>query len=121
MRAAAAHLVGRHDFASFANNPGYERRRGTVRTVHHLHLVRRSFGLDLVIQGDGFLYNMVRAIAGTLRDVGWGKIRPGSVSEILGARDRARAGPTLEPGGLYLVRVLYPPDSLVSEGAQRPL
>jgi tRNA pseudouridine38-40 synthase len=116
MRQAAAHLLGRHDFASFASNPGYERKRGTVRTIHHLHLVRRPRGLDLVVQGDGFLYNMVRAIAGTLRDVGFGRCSPGVVAEILAARDRARAGATLEPGGLYLVRVLYPPDALALDG-----
>ena len=74
--------------------------------------MRRPFGLDLVIQGDGFLYNMVRAIAGTLRDVGWGKYGPEMVLEILQARDRARAGPTLEPGGLYLASVLYPAAAL---------
>jgi len=108
MRSAARHLIGCHDFASFASNPGYQRQRGTVRTIHHLHMMRRPFGLDLVIQGDGFLYNMVRAIAGTLRDVGWGKYPPDRVLEILTARDRARAGPTLEPGGLYLASVLYP-------------
>lgn len=120
MREAARHLIGRHDFASFANNPGYPLRRGTVRTVHHLHLMRRPFGLDLVIQGDGFLYNMVRAIAGTLRDVGWGKCSPAAVSEILQARDRSRAGVTLEPGGLYLARVLYPAGALALDG-QMPL
>lgn len=108
MRLAARHLVGRQDFASFASNPGYQRQRGTVRTIRHVHVMRRPFGLDLVIQGDGFLYNMVRAIAGTLRDVGWGKYPPDRVLEILAAKDRSAAGPTLEPGGLYLATVLYP-------------
>ena len=108
MRVGAGALVGRHDFASFASNPGYERKRGTVRRIEHLHVVRRPAGVDLVIQGDGFLYNMVRAIAGTLRDVGSGRLPRGCVRDILEARDRSRAGMTLEPGGLYLVRVLYP-------------
>ncbi len=107
MRAAARALVGRHDFASFASNPGYRRTRGTVRTVHHLHVMRRPHGVDVMVQGDGFLYNMVRTMAGTLRDVGSGKLRAEAAPQILAARDRAAAGPTLEPGGLFLVRVLY--------------
>lgn len=109
MRRGGAALVGTHDFASFASNPGYERKRGTVRTVQRLHVVRRRREVALVIQGDGFLYNMVRAIAGTLRDVGVGKLPSCRVGEILAARDRRVAGPTIEPGGLYLVRVLYGP------------
>jgi tRNA pseudouridine38-40 synthase len=108
MRAAAALLRGTHDFASFATNPGYQRRRGTVRCVRHLHLCRRPHGLDLVIQGDGFLYNMVRAIAGLLRDVGRGRIAVAQVQDILAARDRRAASANLPAYGLYLVRVLYP-------------
>ncbi|MEM7198789.1 MAG: tRNA pseudouridine(38-40) synthase TruA [Planctomycetota bacterium] len=115
MRAAAAQLVGRHDFASFASNPGYERSRGTVRRIQHLHLVRRPHGIDLVVQGDGFLYNMVRTIAGTLRDVGLGRKTPAGVGEILRACDRRRAGATLEPGALYMVRVLYRPEDLAMD------
>ena len=112
MREAAHQLVGRHDFASFASNPGYSRKRGTVRRIDHLPVVRRPFGVDIVVQGEGFLYNMVRAIAGTLRDVGFGKYPPVHVGEILRARDRRLAGATMEPSGLYLLRVLYPPDVL---------
>lgn len=120
MRAGARHLIGRHDFASFANNPGYERKRGTVRHVQHLHVVRRPSGVDMVIQGDGFLYNMVRAVAGTLRDVGWGKYPPEHVGEILRAQDRGSAGATLEPGGLYLARVAYPPEALALDDESTP-
>ena len=108
MRRAASHLVGEHDFASFASNPGHVRKRGTVRRIDHLRVVRRPHGVDVVVQGNGFLYNMVRAISGTLREVGQGKCPPSRVSEILTARDRRMAGVTMEPGGLYLVRVLYP-------------
>ena len=109
MRLAARVLCGRHDFASFATNPGYQRMHGTVRTIQHLHLMRRPHGVDLVIQGDGFLYNMVRTFAGTLRDVGIGKHVPEHVAEVLEVRDRAAAGATIEAGGLYLATVLYPP------------
>lgn len=116
MRRAAAVLVGEHDFASFASNPGHPRKRGTVRRVDHVHVLRRPHGVDLMVQGGGFLYNMIRAFAGTLRDVGTGRTPPDRVAEILAARDRRVAGPTAEPQGLYLVRVLYPAASL-ADGA----
>ena len=119
MREAVAHLVGRHDFASFATNPGYERKRGTVRTIHHLHLVQRPWGIDLAVQGDGFLYNMVRAIAGTLVDVGGGRLTPSDVKRILDACDRSEAGPTAPAAGLYLLRVLYDPCVIPADVASR--
>jgi tRNA pseudouridine38-40 synthase len=109
MRRAGALLVGRHDFAAFASNPGYERKRGTVRTVQHLHLRRRPWGFDLAVQGNGFLYNMVRAIAGTLIDVGSGRLSVADVAGILRSRDRRQGGPVAPACGLYLMRVLYEP------------
>lgn len=112
MRLAARHLCGEHDFASFATNPGYERKRGTVRRVDQLRVVRRPHGFDLVVQGSGFLYNMVRAIAGTLIEVGVGKRTPDEVAAILAARDRRRAGENAPAEGLYLLRVLYPAHAL---------
>ncbi len=113
MRAGAAHLVGEHDFSSFATNPGYVRRRGCVRRIDRIHLFRRRHGIDLVVQGNGFLYNMVRTIAGTLREVGLGRHPPDHVARVLAARDRRHAPATLEAGGLYLLRVIYPRDLLV--------
>jgi tRNA pseudouridine38-40 synthase len=107
MRAGAAHLVGRHDFASFASQ-GSRPRASTVRRIVRIHVVGRRQRVDLFVQGDGFLYNMVRAIAGTLIEVGRGRLEPGSVREILAAKDRRLAGPTAPPHGLYLLRVLYP-------------
>jgi len=120
MRTAAQLLLGRHDFAAFANNPGYLRRHGTVRTIQHLHLWRRAWGFDLVIQGDGFLYNMVRNLAGTLLDVGLGKLPAAAVREILGSRQRARARATAPACGLYLLRVLYPKGSVIRAIAREP-
>ena len=108
MRGAGRALVGRHDFAAFATNPGYTRKHGTVRTLQHLRLVERHRGFDLAVQGDGFLYNMVRAIAGTLIDVGTGRLRQDDVAAILQSRDRRQGGPVAPACGLYLARVLYP-------------
>ncbi|MFH5805909.1 tRNA pseudouridine(38-40) synthase TruA [Alienimonas sp. DA493] len=122
MREAAAHIVGRHDFACFqsAGSP----RPDTVRTVHRLTLTRAADWpawspvpkdeanpdgpwLFLEVTGDGFLYNMVRAIAGTLAEVGMGKRPPESVQQLIAGRDRTRAGQTAPPQGLYMVRVDY--------------
>ena len=110
MRAAAQCLVGRHDFASFASNPGYPRKRGTVRALHHVHLLPRPGGFVFVVQGGGFLYNMVRNVVGTLLEVGYGNRPPQWFAQVLAARDRRAAGPTAPPHGLYLLRVLYAAD-----------
>lgn len=112
MREGARHLVGEHDFAAFATNPGYPRKRGTVRRVDHVRIVRRPHGLDIVVQGSGFLYNMVRAIAGTLLEVGVGKRTPDEIASILRSCDRRRAGENAPADGLYLLRVLYPCEAL---------
>lgn len=110
MRAAATCLRGKHDFATFASNPGYPRKRGTVRTLTRVHVVQRPRGFDLVVQGSGFLYNMVRNLAGSLLEVGNGNRPPGWIAEVLAARDRRVGGPTAPPHGLYLLRVLYARD-----------
>jgi len=106
MRAAAAVLVGTHDFASFqaAGSPV----RATVRTVHRLDIVADAAGVVLEVDGDGFLRHMVRAMAGTLADVAAGTRAPDSMRAILSARDRAAAGPTAPASGLTLVAVRYP-------------
>jgi tRNA pseudouridine38-40 synthase len=107
MDAAAKHLVGEHDFASFAQiNHG---RETTVRTIHSCSV--ESTAPDrchIDVSGGGFLYNMVRIIAGTLVEVGRGRIEPDQVPAILAARDRRAAGPTLPPEGLCLMWVRYP-------------
>ena len=105
MRAGAAHLVGEHDFRAFASSGSP--RRTSVRTLHAVHLVARRDSLWIVLQGSGFLYNMARAIVGTLLDVGRGRRPADDVAAILASRSRASAGATAPACGLYLVRVLY--------------
>lgn len=105
MRAAARLLLGRHDFSAFASSGSP--RKSNVRTLSALHLLARRERFALVAQADGFLYNMMRALAGTLIAVGRGKLAPAEVGRILASGDRRQAGPTAPAEGLYLVRVLY--------------
>ncbi|TCP52261.1 tRNA pseudouridine38-40 synthase [Tumebacillus sp. BK434] len=102
---AATHLVGRHDFTSFcaANTPVEDK----VRTLHAVDLREDGHLLTVTCRGEGFLYNMVRIIAGTLLDVGRGKIEPGAIPDILLARDRKLAGVTAPAHGLTMWQVLY--------------
>ncbi|MBM3978019.1 MAG: tRNA pseudouridine(38-40) synthase TruA [Planctomycetes bacterium] len=106
MRAAAAVLLGRHDFSAFesAGSP----RSTSVRTLRGLRCIERREWVGLVLEADGFLYNMARSIAGTLVDAGRGKLGAPEVSAILASCDRKRAGATAPAHGLYLLRVLYP-------------
>lgn len=107
MNEAARRLIGEHDFASFTRL--HHGRESTVRTVHdcQVNIINRH-RLRIDICGDGFLYNMVRVIAGTLMEVGRGRIEPEAMGEILAARDRSAAGPTMPPEGLCLMWVRYP-------------
>jgi tRNA pseudouridine38-40 synthase len=100
MQAAAAGLVGEHDFASFAR-PGHGR-DNTVRTIHGSNVHARLPKIVIGIEGSGFLWNMVRIIVGTLVEVGMHKYTPEDVRRMLDARDRQSAGPTAPPQGLYL-------------------
>ena len=105
MRRAAPAFVGEHDFSAMASSGSP--RRSNVRRVQSLHLRRKKDTYWFVIQGNGFLYNMVRTIAGTLMEAGCGKLDRGGIEEILASKDRGQAGPTAPPEGLYLARVLY--------------
>lgn len=106
MQEAAARIVGRHDFASFA--AAGHGRQSTVRTVFDCRVSEGEGGrIRIDVSGDGFLYNMVRIIAGTLVEVGRGKIASSEIGEIIASGDRRRAGPTLAPMGLCLEWVAY--------------
>jgi tRNA pseudouridine38-40 synthase len=105
MARAAVCLRGRHDFHSFETD--WPNRASSVRTVTHLTVNRFGDWLWLDVEADGFLYNMVRAIAGTLLNVGRGYWPETEVEAILRAEDRTRAGPTAPAQGLFLMRVTY--------------
>ncbi|MBP1546260.1 MAG: tRNA pseudouridine(38-40) synthase TruA [Oscillospiraceae bacterium] len=105
MNRAAAHIEGTHDFLSFCGALGVK--ENTVRTVSLCKVERMGDEAVITVRGDGFLYNMVRIIAGTLIYVSEGKISPDDVSDIIESRDRSRAGLTAKPCGLYLNRVFY--------------
>ncbi len=105
MRAGAACLVGEHDFASFCNVR--TNTPDTVRTVQEIEISRKDQEIIIRITGNGFLYNMVRIIAGTLIRVGRGFYEPEKVGEILAAGKRTEAGVTAPAQGLILVEIKY--------------
>ena len=105
MREGAGHLVGFCDFSSFATQ---RRGKNNYRELWRLDIAERAEGgIEFVLEGSGFLYQMVRTIVGSLIEVGRGKEEPGWIQKALDARERRAAGPTAPPWGLYLVRVNY--------------
>lgn len=132
MDKAAAHLAGTKDFKCFQAAGGKELET-TVRTIfaagisrtekagtgHSTAGTERQLGSDILFEviGDGFLYNMVRIITGTLVDTGLGKIDPDDLPEIISSRDRRNAGHTAPPQGLYLAEVFYDDGALQSAAA----
>ena len=105
MRAAARALLGRHDFASFQARGATV--RGTVRTIHRFDVTERGGEIVFDVEADGFLRHMVRAIVGTLADVGAGLRPPEAMPAVITARDRQAAGQTAPASGLTLVSVTY--------------
>ncbi len=105
MREGAVRLLGTHDFTSFCSSKTATSSK--VRTIRKLELAEHGDQLIMTIEGDGFLYNMVRTIAGVLYAVGIGWDEPRDVTDILEARDRKRAGKTAPAHGLYLMEVTY--------------
>ena len=106
MAEAAIHIVGTHDFACFQSAGGQERET-TVRTVYSLEVFKSNEDVVIEIAGDGFLYNMVRIITGTLVEVGLGKRKPEDLIDIISSADRKKAGHKAPAEGLYLVEVYY--------------
>lgn len=106
MRAAAALLEGKHDFAPFAANRKVPI-KDTVRTIHSFYVRKHGSDITLEVQGNGFLYKMVRGLAGFLVEVGRGRLDPDSVSDILESGKRTAVVPTARPHGLFLWKVFY--------------
>ncbi len=105
MQRAGQSLVGRHDFRSFETN--WPNRSSSVRTIFDLTVERLDDEVRMEVEADGFLYNMVRAITGTLVLVGTGRRPESWVAEALRAEARAESGPTAPPQGLFLLHVNY--------------
>ncbi len=105
MRLAASHIVGKHDFSCFMAEGSDV--SDTVRTVFSLDISKDGDLIEIKISADGFLYNMVRIIVGTLTEVAYGRIKPSEIPEIINSCDRKKAGMTAPPFGLYLNKVNY--------------
>lgn len=105
MERAAGYLTGKHDFRSFCGNRRFK--KSTVREVFHIGVEVCGSDLTLVYRGDGFLYNMVRILTGTLLEVGLGQRTPESMVDVLEAKERTAAGKTAPAQGLVLQEVYY--------------
>lgn len=105
MEEASNHFIGTHDFTSFCS--AKTEVQDKVRTINEISLTKQEDTLMIRFVGNGFLYNMIRILVGTLLEVGSGKRTPETMSELLAARDRNVAGKTAPPHGLYLWEVFY--------------
>ena len=105
MQTAAAALVGKHDFRSFGSDMA--KKEDTTRTIFSFELLRQEDFVDFIVHGDGFLYNQVRSMVGTLLSVGLGLKPAGWVTEVLEALDRSKAGANVPAKGLTLVEVRF--------------
>lgn len=105
MEKASSFLKGTHDFSAFKAVGGAT--KTSIRTIMEFTIARKEKMIEINILGNGFLYNMVRIIAGTLVEVGKGKISPDAIPAILESRDRKNAGITAPAHGLYLAQVYY--------------
>lgn len=109
MKQAAVYLEGTHDFAAFCTNRS--KKKSTVRTIYRIEIRQKGNEVDVVINGNGFLHNMVRIIVGTLVEVGLKKRKPQEIPEILESQKRENAGITMPAKGLTLWNVAYGQDA----------
>lgn len=106
MQTAAQYFIGQHDFEAFQATGGQV--RSTIREIYNMDVYKNENGLiSIDVSGNGFLYNMVRIMAGTLIYVGMGKIPANQIPEIIESRDRTKAGKTAPAQGLYLMEIYY--------------
>ena len=107
MESASRHLIGTHDFSSFAASHRNDKDESPVRTVWEIKVLRRGQSVDVAVLGGGFLYKMVRSIAGALLDVGGGKIEPLEIAAMLEAKKRTEQIVSAPAKGLCLDKVFY--------------
>lgn len=105
MQKGIKYFEGEHDFKGFKASGTSS--KSSVRTIYKAKVIKEGDRIIVELEGNGFLYNMVRIISGTIVDIGLGKIKPEEIPEIIESKDRNRAGKTLPPQGLYLVEVYY--------------
>lgn len=105
MRKAAEVLIGSHDFQSFVNSRNSD--KSTVRTINYLNINEKDGLVEIEVNGNGFLWNMVRVIVGTLLEVGKGNLKPTDIKKILDEKKRWEAGPLAQAKGLVLRDVQY--------------
>lgn len=105
MNKASKYFIGEHDFKGFKASGTSS--KSSIRTIYEAKVYKDNEKVIIELTGNGFLYNMVRIISGTLVEVGIGKIKPEEIAEIINSKDRTKAGKTLPPNGLYLVKVEY--------------
>ena len=114
MQQAAEYFIGEHDFKSFCSAGAQV--KSTIRTIYSLTVTKEQDDIIRIrVTGNGFLYNMVRIIVGTLTSVGLGNKKPEDVEEIIKACDRSKAGPTAPARGLSLLEIQYVDNNLISE------
>ncbi|WP_456276842.1 tRNA pseudouridine(38-40) synthase TruA [Bacillus sp. AK128] len=103
MKNAAQHFIGEHDFTAYSN--AKSKKKSMVREIYSISFAENKGFLDIRISGNGFLYNMVRKIVGTLIEVGLGKIDASNIPEILHSKERVQTGMLAEANGLYLEKI----------------
>ncbi len=105
MKKAGDYFLGSHDFTAFSN--AKSKKKSMVRTIYAIELQEEDGSIEIRIRGDGFLYNMVRWMVGTLIEAGLGNIRPEEIPEIIESKQRNRTGNLAEACGLYLEKITY--------------
>lgn len=105
MKEASKYLIGEHDFTSFASSKS--KKKSNVRTIKSIDIVEKNNLIEIYVEGDGFLYNMVRIIVGALTDVGSKRKSPEDIKSMLEEKDRSKASDTAPAKGLYLFKVIY--------------
>ena len=105
MKQASKFFIGEHDFKAFRASGTSS--KSSIRIISNIEITQKYDRIYIEYTGNGFMYNMIRILSGTLVDVGLGKIQPEQIAEIIDSKDRSRAGKTLPAHGLYLIEVYY--------------